>query len=101
MFTEAHLKAYKNHLEASYKNQGGYVESGHKIHFKKGSKYVKVTWGVNGPESAYAFIVVQEGQKFPVGTILKAASWAAPANNFGRGNVMNPESYKNHHWSGL
>jgi len=48
-----------------------------------GSKYVKIV--SNG--SVHSFIVLKDG-KFSRGTILKAASWRAPATNFSRGNVL-------------
>jgi hypothetical protein len=32
--------------------------------------------------------VKEDMPKFKKGTILKAASWAAPAKNYGRGNIL-------------
>ncbi len=49
-----------------------------------GNKYAKVV--TNG--SAHSFIVTVGTSKFPAGTILKAASWKAPATNFARGNIL-------------
>ena len=48
-----------------------------------GSKYAKIV--SNG--SVHSFVVLKDG-KFPRGSILKAASWRAPATNFVRGNVL-------------
>lgn len=59
-----------------------------------GSKYVKVV--SNG--GAHSFIVLKAG-KFPVGTILKAASWKTPATNFSRGNILTGD-LKNVSWTG-
>ena len=52
---------------------------------KSGSKYIKII--SNG--SVAAFIVkTDKDKKFKKGDILKPASWAAPARNKARGNVL-------------
>lgn len=55
---------------------------------EEGSKYIKVISGNRGQRSVHSFIVKKEDGKFKAGDILKAASWAAPAKNFSRGNVL-------------
>lgn len=55
------------------------------IRIDEGKKFFKIV--TNG--SVHSFIVKEDMPKFPRGTILKAASWAAPAKNFGRGNILN------------
>lgn len=50
-----------------------------------GSKYAKV---VRGGSGVHSFIVLRDGGKWKKGDILKAATWAAPATNFARGNVL-------------
>jgi len=55
------------------------------IRFDEGSKYVKVVTG----GSVWGFIVKGKDAKFQPGDILKAASWATPARNKARGNVLN------------
>jgi hypothetical protein len=40
--------------------------------------------------SSFGFVVLVDG-KFPAGTILKAASWKAPALNFARGYIHSRE----------
>lgn len=50
-----------------------------------GSKYIKITKG----GSVWGFVVKDEGdKKFKKGDILKPASWATPARNAARGNVI-------------
>ena len=57
---------------------------------EEGRKYIKVVSG--GPHrSVHSFIVKQDDGKFRAGDILKAASWATPAKNFARGNVLRGE----------
>ena len=56
------------------------------IHYVVGNKYVKIL--TSG--SVHSFIVNTENdKKFPYGTILKAASYNAPARNINRGSIFN------------
>ncbi len=53
---------------------------------KAGRKYIKIVRERGG---VWGFIVATDNDaKFPKGTILKAAGWAAPARNHSRGNVL-------------
>ena len=51
---------------------------------EEGRKYVKVIKG----GSVWGFIVKADDKKFKAGDILKAASWASPAKNKARGNIL-------------
>lgn len=64
---------------------------------KEGSKYIKVCTGNGG--TVHSFIVKKDSGKFKAGDILKAASYAAPATNFARGNVLKGD-WKNVRWTG-
>ena len=72
---------YLEHVRSSYART---EEDRRKVDFTNGPKYVKVTVD----RSVHSFIVKQDGGKFRQGDILKAASWAAPAKNYARGNIM-------------
>tara|TARA_R110000868_G_scaffold334081_1_gene594762 strand:- start:220 stop:567 length:348 start_codon:yes stop_codon:yes gene_type:complete len=53
------------------------------VRYEVGSSYIKIV----ERNSVHSFIV-NKAKKFPIGTILKAASWKAPTTNFARGNVL-------------
>lgn len=50
----------------------------------EGRKYYKIVKG----GSVWGFIAKADEGKFRAGDILKAASWAAPAKNAARGNIL-------------
>ena len=99
-----HIQPYFDHLEKSYlqlmdlqdsvqaEMHKDFVES---LRFIDGKKYIKILT----KNSAHSFIVKEDGPKFRKGDILKAASWAAPATNFARGNILTKE-YRNIRWCG-
>jgi len=115
MTFEAALEAYRAHLGADYaKFTQSWVkkhpESAERIAaqneewaagiaFEKGSKFIKVTMPSGGSHSAHSFIVIKEHGKFKAGDILKAASWATPAKNFARGNVLEGD-FARTRWAG-
>jgi hypothetical protein len=69
------------------------------VEFERGSSYIRVVQSTpTGQRSSHSFIVVKSG-KFPVGTILKSASWKAPAKNFARGNIVTGD-FKRVRWTG-
>lgn len=63
-----------------------------------GSKYVKVL--IRG--SVHSFIVAKPMSKFKVGDILMAKSFKAPATNFARGNILDPNfDFSTVRWAGV
>ena len=61
----------------------------------EGKKYFKVV----ANSGAHSFIVKKTEGKFKEGDILMAASWAAPAKNFARGNVLH-KTFNRVTWTG-
>ena len=59
------------------------------IIFEEGRKYIKVINDRGNQQTVWGFIVKGDNdKKFRKGDILKAASWAAPARNKPRGNIL-------------
>ncbi len=61
-----------------------------KLTIGSGKKYLRIwttTHDGGGQKSIFVFIQKAEG-KFPVGSVLKAASWKAPALNHARGTIL-------------
>jgi hypothetical protein len=59
------------------------------VGYEVGPKYIKVITG----GSVHSFIVNKAGGKFPLGAVLKAASWKAPATNFARANLLDRNTW--------
>ncbi len=99
------LTMYADHLIKDYYrwDKSGVdlrAESKFEIDYNRGRKFLKVVSKHYGSVSSHSFICVKAHDQWKVGDILKAASWAQPAKNFARGNVLNPASYSNHRWTG-
>lgn len=104
------LADYANYVKADYiKWWGNRASEKHVqemiaergIEFQPGSSYIKVVETRNGVvDSVHSFIVNKAG-KFPLGTILKAASFKAPATNFGRGNLLDRQTWNRVTWTGV
>lgn len=86
------LVEYLEHIKADYakwSTQSPYrdefiADFNDNLRVEVGSKFIKVV----SKGSAHSFICLRDMGKFTKGDILKAASWAAPAKNFARGNLM-------------
>jgi hypothetical protein len=107
------LKKYFDHIKSDYVNwmrDGRDMESDiqkkvvdemidnfkESMRFEPGRKYGRVVTD-NG---AHSFIsLCNDDKRFPYGTIMKAATWAAPAKNFGRGNIFE-EDFSRVTWTG-
>ena len=93
------LYRYADHLVATY-NKFNIEGGNYQVSFARGRKFLKVVSNSWGSQSVHSFICVKEHDGWKYGDILKAASWAQPAKNFARGNVLDPSSYSNHRWMG-
>ena len=95
------LTEYADYLREDYNrwtNRSGLVP--YDVEFSRGQKFIKVINKSNGDHrSVHSFVCVKAHDKWQVGDILKAASWAAPAKNFRRGNVLRQE-WSQVHWTG-
>jgi hypothetical protein len=97
------LTMYADHLKADYERispKKMYPEAKFDVTFERGRKFMKVVKSSWGSTSVHSFICIVPHDQWKFGDILKAASWAQPAKNFARGNVLNPSSYSNHSWTG-
>jgi hypothetical protein len=104
MYADHLIKNYnqwnKNAASSATAGQFGAIDGKYDVWFERGRKFIKVVKSSWGSRSVHSFICIQPHGKFQFGDILKAASWAAPAKNFARGNVLNPSSYFQHRWTG-
>jgi hypothetical protein len=92
-FTAIQLNAYLEHIRKDY---AGFMppdtdvrkemvaEFNKSVRVEEGRKYYKVI----DRNSVHSFICKEDMGRFKRGDILKAASWAAPAKNFARGNIL-------------
>lgn len=102
------IQYYADHLVADYNETtvrsygptANPTVNKYSVEFAKGSKFLKVISVSWGSRSVHSFICVKPDGKFKYGDILKAASWATPAKNFARGNVLDTDSYKSVQWTG-
>ena len=68
-------------------DEGDYDKMLGQLTVEEGRKYLKVVRNDN-QRTVWGFIQKEDDKKFRAGDILKAASWAAPARNKPRGNVL-------------
>jgi hypothetical protein len=104
MYADHLIKDYnrwnKDLVSSATAGQFGAIDGKYDVWFERGRKFIKVVKSSWGSRSVHSFICIQPHGKFQFGDILKAASWAAPAKNFARGNVLEVSSYNNHRWTG-
>jgi hypothetical protein len=97
------LTMYADHIKKDFERispKTKYPEAKFDVTFERGRKFIKVVKSSWGSTSVHSFICIVPHDQWKFGDILKAASWAQPAKNFARGNVLNPSSYSNHRWTG-
>lgn len=71
------------------------------VTFEPGSSYIKVVKAnADGSQAGVHSFIVNKAAKFPLGAILKSASWKAPATNFSRGNLLDRKTWDRVSWTG-
>lgn len=105
------LTDYAEHIKSDYiKWWGAKASEKHvqemianfKVTFEPGSSYIKVVKSdTDGTHASVHSFIVNKAKKFPLGTILKSASWKAPATNFGRGNLLERWTWDRVRWTGV
>ena len=106
------LQAYINFAKADYASWSRQGEkkadavrermiAEYNVTYEVGSSYIKmIHMSAGGQKSVHSFIVNKAG-KFPVGAVLKPASWKTPATNFVRAYLDKPETWVGHvRWTG-
>ena len=81
-----------------YGSPSDYDEFIEKLYVEEGRKYLKIVKD-DGQQIVWGFVVKEDDKKFKAGDILKAASWAAPARNKPRGNILD-EDFSWVRWTG-
>lgn len=82
-------KDYANwRSRGEYGSDNDYGEMVDNLHVEEGRKYLKVVKKLGNQEMVWGFIVKKDDKQFRAGDILKAATWAAPARNKARGNIL-------------
>lgn len=99
------LTAYMDYVIADFnKDWPNLPRTSANMEIHTGSKFYKIVNVENNHgifhRSVHSFVVRVSHGKFKAGDILKAASWAAPAKNFSRGNVLTGDM-KRVRWSGV
>ena len=108
--TDAIENTYFSHLVqdyASWTKQSNPISSdmtrefAEGLHYSIGRNYIKIISSRHGGnKTVHSFIVLKPTKGYEIGDILKAASWAAPATNFKRGNVFELWSLPAIRWTG-
>ncbi len=94
MIQQTDLDRYKAKIKADY---AAWTSGGSnreiEVEFEWGSKFIKVVTSTYGQRGVHSFIAKGSNptDKWPEGTILKAASWRAPAQNFARGSIYDKD----------
>ena len=73
-----------------YSKPGDAAEMFNQLSVEEGRKYLKIVRS-DPQASVWGFVQKDDDGKFRGGDILKAASWASPARNKARGNVLDDD----------
>lgn len=105
---ETALQAYVDFINGNYEAwsaKSGTTSVEHRtMSDKRRSKFVRIFSQTSNQRLCHSFVVYKDftngaGKKFRQGDILMSASWAGPALNHARGNIMDL-NYGNATWTG-
>ena len=91
------LTEYMDLIQADYSKFGSKAYAALNITTSRGSKFIKVIVGTG----VHSFVCRKAHDQWKVGDVLKAASWAQPAKNFVRGNVLTQQYINPVRWAGI
>jgi hypothetical protein len=91
------LTEYMDAIQSDYSKFGGKAYAALNITINRGSKFYKVVVGTG----VHSFVCRKAHDQWKVGDVLKAASWAQPAKNFVRGNVLTQQYINPVRWAGI
>jgi len=75
------------HSRSEYAREDDFERMYRSLSIEKGRKYYKII-RTDNQTMVWGFVVREDDKQFRAGDILKAASWAAPARNKARGNIL-------------
>ena len=94
------LTEYMDAIQADYNRWNQNLEfkpDALNVTINRGSKFYKVVVGTG----VHSFVCRKAHDQWKVGDVLKAASWAQPAKNFVRGNVLTQTYLNPVRWAGI
>lgn len=94
------LTEYMDAIQADYNkfnSKASFPTAALNITINRGSKFYKVVVGTG----VHSFVCRKAHDQWKVGDVLKAASWAQPAKNFVRGNVLSQTYINPVRWAGI
>jgi hypothetical protein len=99
LLKDAIAKDFANwHARGEYGKDSDFEDFRSQLSVEEGRKYYKVI-KTDNQTMVWGFVVKGADKQFQPGDILKAASWAAPARNKARGNVLE-EDFSWVRWTG-
>lgn len=80
-------------------NKTSFTSQPYSVEYEMGKKFCRIVQ-TGSQRSAMGFIQMVDDKIFKAGTLLKAASWKAPAVNFSRGSIFDLDNARIR-WMGI